>query len=99
MDTFTLTTDNPSTRDYIITFSGHYAVSSANKTASFRILVDGVAQAASVRALAVPSANSKTIVNIIQFVESVADNKVVKMQWKVSGGTITSYEGSFGIEG
>lgn len=94
-----LTTNNTVAKDYIISFSCVFDNSSTNKTIEFRIVVDGTPDATSVRTWDVKSAGSKATINTECRAPAIATGKIIKVQYRTTGGTLTAYERNLIIDG
>jgi hypothetical protein len=94
----TLTTKAGATRSYQCVFTGEVAVSNKNRRVLVRIMIDGVAQASTVREVQPPKADAPTSI-ATNHAGVVGPGIVVKMQWQVTNGTGTLREGSLSIMG
>lgn len=103
LTTMTLTTAAVDTRDYEVNFDGEFSSDRGEQDVSVRLVVDGVAVAASERVLhfsTLPypgTTGEKKNGRTFHFAVAVAAAKVVKVQWKVSGGTAHAYNRALSI--
>ena len=98
VDTMTVTTSNTQALDYLV--SVNISVSnSAQTTASFRVLVDGVEAADSVlTTIDTGKANEKSVI-ALQCRVNLTTGKVIKVQMLTLSGTLTIHERSISARG
>jgi len=79
------------TLDYQVVFNMTCDVSSANKVINIKLVADGVDVPFSERVLDASAGNTKFNLGTLGSV-ALANAKVIKIQWKISAGTVNAYD-------
>ena len=93
-----LTTSNTATTKYLFSFAGTFESSSANKILSLILNIDGVDDTDSEITVKISSGNAPQAFSL-NATDTLANGKIVKVRWKIDGGTAKCKNGLLCIYG
>ena len=99
LNSASVTTSNTTATRYIMYFTATIQCSSANKTVSFILNVDGVDIAATGRRIFIKTLNSDHNIAVSCMAMDVTSGKIIKVRYKTDGGELSVYERSLEVYG
>lgn len=98
MNIMTLTTSNTQALDYLVQANISIEASLVGKMSEYRFLADGVEMADSVMLVDMPTKENRMNVQVLGRV-NLTTGKVIKLQYKTEGGTLTVHERNISARG
>ena len=98
LNAMTITTSNTASKKYQVAFSGTLR-GSKNAEATIQLVIDGAAQAATVRTTTMAGSTVFDIIGLIGLTADLANGKIIKVQWAVSAGTAYMDERCITVQG
>jgi hypothetical protein len=84
----TLTTNNIIPRKYLILFSGTFNGTN-NRIVDIRIVIDDIEDSSSIRTHKITSGGAQFNITTQAISDNLANDKIIKVQWKIDGGTLS----------